>query len=237
MHAEAIIFDGDGVIFDTTPLHKRVRQAVAERFGIAEFDFHGNDPARSLLERGLAPERVSEYHDIFEEFELREGVKIFPFSNDVLAKLRERGLLTAIFTNRKARLHNLKMFHGSGLRFDLLHFFMMYEKRPWLKKLNILFHPGFRKHVKPGYILTKHPKPNPAGILPALSKIKHLPNFPESVFYVGDNLVDFQFASSNGFQFIAVLSGATKERSVWESWGAKIIVDDISFIPSLIFKK
>lgn len=226
-HRGVVMFDGDGVIFDTVPGHEAIGKICAREFGLTELDVHVADVRGTFARAGLPPNTYERYMEIFSAYEEKHGVHVFPYVNHVLLDLRLCGYMTGIFTNRKLRLHNHQIFSSSGLDYDLIDFFMMYL-------VSGLEAPEIEKALLPIYTGAPFPKPIGMAAIPLTEKIQDIPGVPASVYYVGDNPLDFEFAKRNNFSFIGTLSGLTKTRKEWSRCGAATIVPDIRSVVTLL---
>ncbi|HEY4524056.1 MAG TPA: HAD hydrolase-like protein [Candidatus Paceibacterota bacterium] len=218
----AVIFDGDGVIWDTVGLHDEISRQCAKEFGIEEFDIHSQDISGIFISAGLPATAYQKYLDIFSAHEKNHGVFTFPFVNEVLRELRGRGYLTGVFSNRKMRRHNHEMFFGSGLDYDLLNFIMLPVASGPESEVN-------PKSFHSVYISTNFSKPCGFAAFPLYELIQEIPGAPWSVHYIGDNSIDLEFSKRANFSFKAVLSGLIKTRDAWMKLGVKVsaIVPDI----------
>jgi phosphoglycolate phosphatase-like HAD superfamily hydrolase len=222
-----VVFDGDGVIFDTVPGHEEIARICAREFGLEELDVHVGDVRGTFARAGLPANSYERYMEIFSAYEEKHGVRVFPYVNHVLLDLRLCGYMTGIFTNRKLRSHNHKIFSGSGLDYDLIDFFMMYF-------VSGIEPPEIEKALLPIYTGAPFPKPIGMAAIPLAEKIQDIPGVPASVYYVGDNPLDFEFARRNNFSFIGTLSGFTRTREAWSRCGATNIVPDIRSVVTLL---
>lgn len=225
----AVIFDGDGVIFDTHALHNEVGRACAAELGIKALDVHSGDVREIFSRLDLGGAAYKRYIEIFEAHELRRGIHVFPFVNQTLFDLRMRGFMTGIFTNRKLRQHNHEVFSASGLDYNLLDFFMMHLG-------NSVEFDTSRLTLLSTYLPAPFAKPIGLAALRLFELIQDIPNAPDSVYMVGDNATDLEFARRNNFAFIGTLSGTVKSYSDWLRLGAAAdkIVPDVKSLLHLL---
>lgn len=231
---EAVIFDWDGVVFDSGGAIKRMRAELADFVG-REFYFGGHDAFTSLQKLGLSRRAVNSYSRKWEAIERGMNIKIFPLANAVLKELREKRCLTGIVTNRRKSLHNLRVFASSGLDFGLLDFFIMRDEFCWKEKIRSALGLKYQKLCSPIYRTSEHSKPDPRMIEPISGELRELHDFPTSVWYVGDNLVDAEFARENDFSFAGVMCGSITDREVWRARGVSIVVNGIEELVSALF--
>lgn len=228
-----VIFDADGVILNSADLHRAMRQELAEVFGVRleQLDTKGGE-ALKLLSAMFDERTIRRYVELWDKKELESDLKIIKGANEVFAFLKSRNAMVGILTNRLTRPAVLKVFKNSGIDFSKIDFFINHDPRPLISKIK--FAVGLLEKVHANHLLNKHPKPDPRAIAPALPMLKRLPDFPKSVYYVGDNAIDLEFANANGFSFIGVLSGGTRDENEWRAAGAKTILKDISEIPKFL---
>lgn len=213
-YRSAVIFDADGVAVDTAAIHDEIGRQCAVEFGIEDFDIHSQD-IRSIFTRyRFPPEAYQRYLEIFSTHEKECGVHVFPFVNDVLLELRRRGFMTGIFSNRKMRAHNHEVFFNSGLDYGLLDFFMM----PLASGPESEVCP---KSLHPIYIPTNFSKPCGFAAFPLYELIQEIPGAPQSVYYIGDNGIDYDFSKRSNLSFKGVLTGVIKSSDEWLKLGVK----------------
>lgn len=228
-----VIFDADGVIFDCIDTHEEIRRELAPIFGLAanQLDHKGAEALRTL--RTIFDEHAVQFYlSLWDKKEIEKGLKPVTGVNEVFNFLKSQGVKIGMLTNRVTRLGVLNTFRASGVDFSKLDFFINHDPKPALTKLKFMF--GVLEKLHANHFLNIHPKPDAKAVLPALSILKRLPRFPKSVYYVGDNLIDLEFARANGFGFVGVLNGAIKDRNEWRDAGVEIVIRDISEIPKIL---
>lgn len=232
-YISAVIFDGDGVLFDSKKVHYKILERLREILGETRFYFHGADTIKEMMLAGLSREIIAKYREIFDGTEDEFGVPVFIYANGCLLALREAGIMTAAFSNRKFRLHTFRMIQRSGLDLSLLDFFMLHDSTPWRSLWQYLSDREARNCMQ-NFTPTCYAKPDNRAILAVKNYLKNLLDFPFSVIYVGDNIIDYDFAKACGFGFIGTLCGAIEDPEVWKKTGVVNIVDHIGEIPKMI---
>lgn len=226
LQPEAVIFDGDGVIFDDIGIRDEIRRRLKEHFHLErEIESCGYEVMAVLSRLGFSREFAAAYLQMWERFETECGVRVFPGVNGLLRELRQKEIVLGIVTNRRVSFHNLRIFGNSGLELNLLDFFIMQSGQA--NSFFEVWQPGYQSYWHPIYRISEFPKPDHRSVEPALGQLKRLKNFPESVWYVGDSLVDLEFAKGNHFNFVGVLSGAVTDPEFWHGNFADIVVRDI----------
>jgi len=235
MKASCVIFDADGTIFDAHELHKEIRLELASAFGLTSDHYlssHRGTEILGTLNKIFDRKTMTLYLEMWDEKEIQRGLKPIATTNYVFDFLKKRGIKAGMLTNRFTRVGVLNTFKASGVDFSKLDFFVNYDPSPLLTKIKFAL--GALEKINPNHFLSGYPKPDARAAKPILGILKRLPDFPKSVYYVGDNLIDLEFANANGFGFVGVLSGAIKDKNEWRAAGAKIIIKDISEIPKIL---
>lgn len=239
--AKAVIFDWDGVLFDSTLAHRNIREDLEFEFPRLVESSKGRN-AQEFLEEKLRDGGLSEikinavikrYFEAWNDLESRYALKIFKGANELLSLLKEKHIRRGVISNRGPDRHNFKIFKNSDLALVLLDFFVIYMDKalPSLEKGHEdCFFDSRHSWIK--YCLTPFSKPNPLALSPVRQMLSGLPDYPGSVYYVGDNSIDLEFARGNNFKFIGVLSGEVSYRNGWLSAGldesrGDMIVKDI----------
>ena len=188
------------------------------------FDDRGTE-ALKMLKEIFDEKTILRYLELWDKKELEKGLKPVTDANKVFDFLKRRDVKTGILTNRFTRPGVINTFRASGVDFSKLDFFVTHDPNPTTTLVEKIHHNHF---------LNRHPKPDARAIAPALPILKNLPEFPKSVYYIGDNLIDLEFARANGFGFVGVLSGVIKDKNEWRAAGSDIIIKDISEIPKFL---
>lgn len=213
----AVIFDGDGATIDSEGVHKRVANEAVKKFGISNIELFRKNIRQAFLEAGLGEQEFRSFIKLFRERENLANIRVFPYVNEVLLELRLRGYLTGFFTNRSMDAHNCRTILESGLDYDLVDFLMFYNAPDT--------EPPAVQSSK--YLRSPFRKPIGMSSLPFVELIQDVSDAPQSIYYVGDNVVDLEFARRNNFSFVGVLSGVIKTRAEWLRHGAETIVPDV----------
>lgn len=241
--AEAVIFDWDGVLFDSTLAHRNIKADLELVFPHAAtvHNSKGRSTEDFLREQlhcsgGLEKEEIDvvikQYLDAWYDLENRYGLKVFSGANELLSLLKEKHIMRGVISNRGPERHNFKIFKNSDLALGLLDFFVIHMDKA-LPSLE-MDHESCSYDLYSGraYCQTPFSKPDPLALSPVRQMLSGLPDYPRSVYYVGDNLIDLEFSRNNDFKFIGVLSGEISYRNAWLSAGldesrGDMIVKDI----------
>ena len=187
MALEAVLFDFDGTIVDTTELiHESMRRTAAEVLGkdLSREALMANvgQPLPRQMEL-LDPERAGELLEVYlhHNEELHEGlIREFPNAAASLARLREAGPRLAVVTSKRRFSVERALDSFPDLR-DVFDAFVTMEDT------------------------TEH-KPLPAPLLKGLELLGDIP--PERAAYVGDAPFDVAAARAAGITSVAVSWGA-----------------------------
>ena len=193
MPLDAVLFDFDGTIVDTTELiHQSMRRATDEILG-RQLDreilmANVGQPLPRQMEL-LDPERAGEllesYH-VHQE-ELHEGlIRWFPNVENSLARLRDAGLQLAVVTSKRRFSVERALESFPGLR-EVVNVFVTMED-------------------------TVEHKPQPAPLLKGLELLGNVP--PERAAYVGDATFDIDAARAAGVMSIALAWGVATEEAL-----------------------
>ncbi|MCD6133389.1 MAG: beta-phosphoglucomutase family hydrolase [Deltaproteobacteria bacterium] len=131
MSLEAVIFDLDGVVVDTVPLHFKAWKKMFSEYG-KDFSFQDYkekvdgipriDGARAILSH-LSQEELkkaaSKKQDYFLEFLEKEGVKVYESTLNLIKNLRKEGIKVAVISSSKNCLYILKKANIDNL-FDVI---------------------------------------------------------------------------------------------------------------------
>jgi len=182
---DCVIYDCDGVLFDSLDQNKRLYNHIALSIGRAPL----TDAEALFCHTHTLNESI---HHIFSDDEVREQkalafwrsdinfmdfivyLKMEPHLIETLKSLKDRGIKTAISTNRTTTMEYIME------KFDLNQYFDMVVT-------------ALPKDVK-------NPKPHPESVEKILKKLNVN---GERALYVGDSDVDWKTARSSGVTFIA----------------------------------
>jgi beta-phosphoglucomutase len=208
----ALIFDMDGVLIDSEPLHKRAKEETFRRFGIvvpeSVYDsYKGRSDAivmqEILAEKGASAEMIASAlrlkHEIFEASE--HELQPVPGAIDFLkwAKPRYRLALATSATPRN-RAAMLEMLGVAGF---------------------------FETIVDAGQF--QRPKPDPEVFLIALHKLELT---PAECWVIEDTVNGVQAAKSAGCAAVAITT--TFDRAVLSNAGADLVVDSFAELRALL---
>ena len=197
-NVECVIYDCDGVLFDSFDANRRLYNAIAEGGGRTSLD----DDELRYCHTHTVFESIAHIfrHDTEAE---QKGIQFFrehvdfrdfivylemePNLKETLGILRQRGIRTAISTNRTTSMRHIMPRYGLWEFFDVVVVAEHQVKRDGEE-------PGERE------ILQARSKPDPEGV----RKILQVLNVrPEATLYVGDSEIDMGTARSAGVRFIA----------------------------------
>lgn len=182
---DCVVYDCDGVLFDSLDQNKRLYNHIALSIGRAPL----TDAEALFCHTHTLNESI---HHIFSDDEVREQkaltfwrsdinftdfivyLKMEPHLIETLKSLKDRGIKTAISTNRTTTMEYIME------KFDLNQYFDMVVT-------------ALPKDVK-------NPKPHPESVEKILKKLNVN---GERALYVGDSDVDWKTARSSGVTFIA----------------------------------
>lgn len=223
----AVIFDGDGVIFDTREIHQKIRRLLNRLnfiFGSENeiSPLRGQEMRTALEKSGLNRFQFFLYIRIWRLAEFFYRPKLINGANELIAALKREGRVVGLLTNRGSRACRLAILRG-GLDWRRLDFIVTCDPSLSPRAVRKLSRRAFPNQYSGDFA-----KPDGRAVLPVRHLLRHLPGYPRSVYYVGDNLIDLNFARANGFRFIAVLSGNIQDPSVWLNAGADLIIGNIT---------
>ncbi len=195
---ECVIYDCDGVLFDSFDANRRLYNTIAQGGGRGPLDndelkyCHTHTVFESIAhifrEDPAAEQKGTRYfrdHIDFRDFIIY--LEMEPNLKEVLGILRGRGIRTAISTNRTTSMKHIMSRYGLWEYFDIVVTAAHQVKRDFEE-------PDERE------IIQARSKPDPEGvgkILDALN-VKR-----EAVLYIGDSEIDMMTARSAGVRFVA----------------------------------
>lgn len=224
MRPEAVLFDLDGTLLNCARAHAHLRKTICEVMGLDAERFRSGGRVITELFRaeGLGEKERRLYIRLWHLGEAQLRSRLFWDANLVLEMLSVKGIMTAIATNRPADTYLIKLIRAADLNAARLSFVLGQDTWPLLARLRLFMAQGIMLPCP--VIVSRHPKPDPRFIDPVRHKLEAIPGYPQSVLYVGDTLVDLEFAKANNFTFAATLQGYLKDRAVWEEHGADLIL-------------
>lgn len=206
----AVLFDCDGTLVDDLKVHRKLWPKVFKEFGLGKFNVDASRSVGKFLKKsGLSDEEIRKFWKRFNGLEFGKAPEIFRNANKLLEVLKQKGILTAIVTNRPTTLNYLNFLVQAGLYINLVDFFVNYDVAPPLVKLH------------PNHFSVSCGKPKPEILKPIIKILKRLPEFPKSVLMVGDSGVDLEFANRCDFPFVGVLTGLINSVKTWKKLGLR----------------
>ncbi len=201
---ECVIYDCDGVLFDSFDANSRLYNTIARGGGRAPLDdselryCHMHTVFESIAHifraDASAERKGTNYfrqHVDFRDFIIY--LEMEPNLKETLTILRTRGIRTAISTNRTTSMRHIMS------RYELWDFFDVVVTASHEIKGAPNDGPGDRE------ILQARSKPDPEGV----GKILQALNVrPEATLYIGDSEIDMGTARSAGVRFIAYKNSA-----------------------------
>lgn len=210
---ECVIYDCDGVLFDSFDANRRLYNTIAEGGGRLPLDedelryCHTHTVFESIAhifrddaaaeEKGV---RFFREHIDFRDFIVY--LEMEPNIKETLGILKKRGVRTAISTNRTTSMRHIMTRYDLWDLFDIVVTAEHQVKRDW------------DEHDDGREIVQARPKPDPEGVRKI---VQALGVRPETVLYIGDSEVDMGTARSAGVRFIAYKS---------RSMPADAVIDD-----------
>jgi phosphoglycolate phosphatase len=195
---KCVIYDCDGVLFDSLDANRRLYNAIAEGAGRGPLDddelryCHTHTVFESIAhifrgDAGAEQKGIQYFKDHIDFRDFIVYLEMEPHLKEVLTTLRNRGIHTAISTNRTTSMRHIMSRYGLWDLFDVVVTAAHQVKRDW-------------DESDEREILQARSKPDPEGV----GKILHaLGVGPETVVYIGDSEVDMGTARSAGVRFIA----------------------------------
>ncbi|MBI5147884.1 MAG: HAD family hydrolase [Parcubacteria group bacterium] len=221
---KCVIVDGDGVVFDTFATHWKFKlkllgvdsvDAESEEAFRKTFGKIGREVNAHIFASSKLGER--EQNRIWKEWralERRDGIRMMPLADRALARLKMFGLKTVLCTNRATDRHYAAAARKSRLDFSLFDCVSTIGGSRWSRWK---FRMGFSR-VHPNHFIAAFPKPDARNFIVLDLWLRQQGISREEVLYVGDSLVDFEFASATGIKFIGVLTGAVNTPERWRDW-------------------
>jgi phosphoglycolate phosphatase len=209
---ECVIYDCDGVLFDSFDANKCLYNTIAEgggRLALNDDELrycHTHTVFESIAyifrNDAVAEEKGAQFfkdHIDFRNFIIY--LEMEPNLREVLGILRKRGIRTAISTNRTTSMRHIMSRYDLWDLFDIVVTAEHQVKRDWDK-------PDERE------IVQARSKPDPDGVQKILQALDVR---PEAVLYIGDSEIDMGTARAAGVKFIAYKN---------DSISADAVIDD-----------
>jgi phosphoglycolate phosphatase-like HAD superfamily hydrolase len=231
---QAVVFDWDGTLLNSERVHSYLRKTICEIMGLDPNIFcSGGRIVKEIFNKsGLSKERAQLYMRLWQLGETQLKPRLFLDTNLVLEMLSSEGILAAVATNRSATAHLVELIQESKLNTENLSFLLAHHDSPFLARLKLFISYGITLPCP--VVPSRYPKPDPRFFDPVKKFLSVLPDYPESVLFVGDTLVDLECAKKNGFRFAAVLHGKVKDRLTWEMHGADFVLRRLRDLPLYI---
>jgi len=177
---KAVLFDLDGTLLDSFPMHYTVYETMFSQFGISmsrELFLSTYSPNwyRTYEAFGLAEEHWNAANDLWLSEAAKHAPELFPAVTDVLAELDKRFALGIVTSGSKSRVIDDLARTGIASYFETV-----------ITAEDI-----------------SQPKPDPEGLEIAL---QHLSVAASEAVYVGDAHADFEMARAAGVKFFGVPS-------------------------------
>lgn len=203
-NVKCVIYDCDGVLFDSFDANKRLYNAIAEgggRFPLDEDELrycHTHTVFESIAhifrDDAAAEEKGTRFfkdHIDFRDFIVY--LEMEPHLREALDILRNRGIHTAISTNRTTSMRHIMTRYALWDLFDIVVTAEHQVKRD-------------RDERDDGReIVQARPKPDPDGVYKILQAVNVT---REAALYIGDSEVDMGTARSAGVRFVAYKNSA-----------------------------
>jgi phosphoglycolate phosphatase/pyrophosphatase PpaX len=179
-HIKAVLFDLDGTLLDSFPMHYVVYETMFSQFGITmskELFLSTYSPNwyRTYEAFGLAEEHWTVANDVWLSEAAKHSPELFPGVKDILTELDKNFALGIVTSGTKSRV--IQDLDRTGIA-------------------------SFFETVVTGDDISQ-PKPAPEGLEIAM---QHLSVGPQDIVYVGDAHADFEMARAAGVRFFGVSS-------------------------------
>lgn len=214
---KAVIFDLDGTLTDTIASIKLSADLAMEQFGFGpyteeQYKYFVGDGAAVLVERCLEAggdfahthfeEAYAEYQKTFEKYCMYQ-VKPYAGIRELLAALKERGVKTAVLSNKphERALNVIDEVFGADC-FDMVQ--------------------GQKEEIAR--------KPSPEGVF-CILKAFNLK--PEEILYLGDTGTDMQTGKSAGAFTVGALWGFRTKEELWENHADAVIETPLELLEYL----
>lgn len=219
-----MLFDLDGTLLNCARAHAHLRKTICEMMGLpAERMYSGGLRFEELFRaQGLSEEEQRLYVRLWHLGEAQTRPRLFWDANLALEMLAAKGVIIAVATNRGATGRLVEFVRATKLSVERLSFILAHDDFPLLARLKLFMAHGIMLPCP--IVPSRYPKPDPRFLDPVRRSLEVLPDYPRSVLFVGDTLVDLEFAKKNGFAFAGTLQGDCKDRAVWEAHGADFIL-------------
>lgn len=226
----AVIFDWDGVLCNSIPSHKKMEKILKVEFGELAKSNGGKNMRDFLNSQNASEETIAKYFKRWEELEKTFGAPAHVGANEILTILNERDILCGALSARGPYPYNFRTFEESGINLSLLSFFVLYNSK---KEKGLFVDATYDQTSGKTYQLSPFSKPHELAAIPIQWMLERHHNYPHSVVYVGDNIIDLEYAIKNEFRFVGVLSGEVKSPEEWVYAGLSesngdIIVNNIN---------
>lgn len=211
INLKAVLFDMDGVLYNSMPHHSRAWQQTMQEYGYSctyeEFFLHegrtGRDTINLLTQREFGREATSqEITEIYERKSYLFGTfnqgEVMPFAKTMVETVQKTGLDIVLVT-------------GSG-------------QRSLLDKLEESFPNAFMPEKMITAYDVVHGKPNPEPYLKGLKKAGFLQ--PHQALVVENAPMGVQAAADAGIFTVAVNTGPISEKTLYDS-GADIVFSSV----------
>lgn len=173
-----------------------------------------------LQDAGLNRFQINLYFKLWNIIEFWQRPNIFQGTNELIDFLKTSGMVVGLLTNRSAYSANGAILR-SGLDWQRLDFIAVNQYEKGFNPVN-----GRKKFFNQYFCDFAKPDPRAADSIRHL--LEDLPSYPQSVLYIGDNLLDYDFSRDNNFNFAGVLSGDIADIEIWKKAGVENVIDNIT---------